>query len=81
MVLICHQQDRQTEAVLAIEQALDRGELSMDDLMASTDRIHALKKPHLSTFQPVDPSQVSQTVGIPPHKSFLGKIHRVAARV
>ena len=81
MVLICHQQDRQTEAVLAIEQALDRGELSMDDLTASADRIHALKKTHLSSFQPVDPSQVSQTVGIPPHKSFLGKIHRVAARV
>lgn len=81
IVLICHQQPRQTEAVLAIEQALDRGELSMDHLSASLERIAALKKTHLSTFQPVDLSQVSQTVGIPQHKEFLEKIQRVAARV
>ena len=81
MVLICHQQSRQTEAVQAIEQALDRGKLSMDDLTTSVDRISALKQTHLSSFQPVDPSQVAQTVGIPQHKAFLEKIQRVAARV
>ena len=81
IVLICHQQERQTEAILAIEQAMDRGDLSMDDLTASIDRISALKKTHLSTFQPVDLSQISHTVGIPQHKAFLEKIQRVAARV
>ena len=81
IVLICHQQDRQTEAFVAIEQALDRGELSMDDLTTSADRISALKKTHLSSFQPVDPSQVVRTVGIPSHKAFLDKIQRVASRM
>lgn len=81
MVLICHQQERQAEAVLAIEQALDRGDLSMDDVLASVDRISTLKKTHLSTFHPVDLSQISQTVGIPQHKEFLEKIQRVSARV
>ena len=81
MVLICHQQERQTEAILAIELAIDREDLSMDDLWASVERIAALKKTHLSTFKPVDLSQVAQTVGIPQHKEFLEKIQRVAARV
>ncbi|MDA0740044.1 MAG: beta-N-acetylhexosaminidase [Nitrospirae bacterium] len=81
MVLICHQQERQAEAVLAIEQALDRGDLSMADVLASVDRISALKHTYLSTFQPVDLSQVAQTVGIPQHKELLEKIQRVAARV
>ncbi|MDT7042593.1 beta-N-acetylhexosaminidase [Candidatus Nitronereus thalassa] len=81
IVLICHQQSRQTEAIQAIEQALDRGELSMDHLKASVDRITALKHTRLSTFQPVDPTLITHTVGIPEHKSFLEKIQRVAARV
>jgi len=81
MILICHQQERQTEAVLAIEQAIDGGNLSLDDLLASVERIAVLKKTHLSGFQPTDLSQVTQTVGIPQHKEFLEKIQRVAARV
>lgn len=81
MVLVCHQQARQTETVLAIEQALDRGELSLDSLKASVDRIQALKTKHLSSTQPVDLSQVAQTVGHSEHKAFLEKIQKVAARV
>ncbi|MYC28379.1 MAG: beta-N-acetylhexosaminidase [Nitrospira sp. SB0662_bin_26] len=74
MVVICHQQERQREAVSAIEQALERGDLSWERLTASVARIRALKEKRLEPFQPVDPSRVAQTVGHPRHKALLAKI-------
>ena len=74
MVVICHQQDRQGEAVTAIEHALERGELSWERLTASVARIRALKQERLEPFKPVDPSRVTQTVGHPRHKALLAKI-------
>lgn len=74
MILICHQQERQREAVSAIEQALERGELSWEKLTASVARLRALKEKRLMPFQPVDPSRVTQTVGHPRHNVFLEKI-------
>ncbi len=74
MIVICHQQERQREAVEAIEQALERGELSWERLTASVARIWALKEKRLAPFQPVDPSRVSQTVGHQRHKALLAKI-------
>ena len=74
MVVICHQQERQQEAVAAIEQALERGELSWEKLTASVARIRALKTKRLAPFQPVDPSRVMQTVGHPRHKALLARM-------
>ena len=74
MVVICHQQERQREVVSAIEQALERGELSWERLTASVARIQALKKTRLAPFQPVDPSRVAQIVGHPRHKALFEKI-------
>ncbi len=74
MVVICHQQERQRQAVVAIERALERGELSRERLTASVARIRALKEKRLVPFQPVDPSRVAQTVGHPRHKALLEKI-------
>ena len=74
IVVICHQQERQREAVTAIEQALERGELSWERLTASVARIRALKEKRLAPFQPVDPSRVTQTVGHQRHKALLAKI-------
>ena len=75
MIVICHQQERQQEAVSAIEQALERGELSWERITASVARIRALKDKHLASLQPVDPFQVAQTVGHPRHQALLAKIH------
>jgi beta-N-acetylhexosaminidase len=76
MVLICHQRERQTEAVRAIEQALDCGEIGLDILQDSVKRISFLKQKYLSSNKLIDPSQVNRTVGIPEHKTFLEKIQR-----
>ena len=75
MVVICHQQEQQGAAIAAIERALERGELSWERLTASVARIRALKDKHLASLQPVDPSQVAQTVGHPRHQALLAKIH------
>ncbi len=74
MVVICHQQEQQGEAIAAIEHALERGELSWERLTASVARIQALKDKHLASLQPVDPSKVAQTVGHPRHQALLAKI-------
>lgn len=74
MVVICHRQERQREAVGAIEQALERGELSRERLTASVARIRALKKQRLEPFEPVEPLRVTQTVGHPRHKALSAKI-------
>ncbi|MDE0485555.1 MAG: beta-N-acetylhexosaminidase [Nitrospira sp.] len=76
MILICHQQERQRQAVTAIERALERGELSWEKLTASVARLRALKEKRLGPFQPVDPSRVAQTVGHPRHKALLAKIQQ-----
>ena len=81
MILVCHQHARQREAVLAIEQALERGTLSRERLTASVERIRALKQHCLSSPQSVDPSRVAHTVGHPRHKALLEKIQKVAARL
>ena len=81
MVVICHQQDRQRQAVSAIEQALERGELSWESLTASEARIQALKNPRLAPFQPVDPERVAQIVGHPRHNALLAKIQSGAAHI
>ncbi len=80
VVVICRQQERQREAVEAIEQTLERGGLSWERLTASVARVQDLKKKRLVPFQPVDPSRVMQTVGHPRHKALLAKIQNVAAR-
>ena len=74
MILICHQQERQQEAMAAIEQALERGELSWERITASVARIRALKEKRLAPFQPVDPSRATHTVGHPRHNALLAKI-------
>ena len=74
MVVVCQQQERQQEVVVAIEQALEREELSWERLTASVARIQTLKKNCLMPFRPVDPLRVTQTVGHPQHKALLAKI-------
>ncbi|MDD9821047.1 MAG: beta-N-acetylhexosaminidase [Nitrospira sp.] len=67
MLLLCHRRERQREAVLAIERALERDELSREQLTASVDRIRALKKQYLLPGQAPPPSflrtQESRAVG------------------
>ena len=73
MVVICQQQERQRQAVSAIEQALEKGDLLWERLTASVVRIRALKEKRHALFQPVDPSRVAQIVGHPRHKALLAK--------
>ncbi len=79
MLLICHRRERQREAALAIERALERGELAVERLAVSVDRIQALKHHDLASYRSVDLARVAHTVGHPRHTAVLEKIHQSSA--
>ena len=80
ILLVCHRQDRQSEVIRAIEQALESGDLSMEQIRVSAERIQVLKQDFLEKYTPVDISQLPNIVGLPKHQVLLEKIHQVAAR-
>ncbi|MGB0910041.1 MAG: beta-N-acetylhexosaminidase [Nitrospirales bacterium] len=79
LILICHQQPRQAEAIEAIEEAIREGDISMDRLEASLSRIAALKQRFLLPYTPVDHNHISQIVGSSHHKNLLAKIETVSS--
>ena len=74
LILICHQQPRQAEAIEAIEQAVARGDISTARLQASVDRISALKQRCVIPYTPVNDTLISQIVGAPTHQTLLAEI-------
>jgi len=80
ILLVCHRQDRQAEAIHAVEQALDRGNLSMEHIESSAQRIQVLKQDFLQAQAPIDMTQLHQIVGSEKHQELLKKIHQVAAK-
>ena len=78
MLLICHRQDRQIEAIEAIEQALSKGDLAMNRIEASIARLSDVKKRFLSPHQPVDIQALHQIVGAPAHRELLAEIQRAS---
>ncbi len=79
LILICHQQPRQAEAIEAIEQAVANGDISRDRLEASLTRIAALKQRFLLPYTPVDYNHISKIVGAPHHQNLLAKIQTVSS--
>ena len=78
MLLICHRQDRQIEAIEAIEQALSKGDLAMNRIEASIARLSDVKKRFLSPYHPVDIQALQQIVGAPAHRELLAEIQRAS---
>ena len=79
LILICHQQTRQAEAIEAVEQAIVKGDISMDRLDASLSRISTLKQRFLIPYTPVDYNHISQVVGTKNHKNFLTEIQTISS--
>ena len=74
ILLICHRQDRQTEACEAVERAMTSGDLSMKQIEASLTRLSEIKQRFLHPYQPVDLAAIPKTVGCPTHREFLHEI-------
>lgn len=81
MLLICKKQNYQKEAILAVEEALKRGLLSMDRLNESVHRIKTLKQHYLSSLQFVDLSEVPQVIGNSQHQKCLEEIQKFTTYV
>lgn len=80
ILLVCHRQDRQSEAIHAVEQALESGDLSMEQIHTSAQRIQVLKQDFLEGYAPIDITQLPKIVGSHKHQELLEKIQQVAAR-
>ncbi len=79
LILICHQQTRQAEAIEAVEQAVTSGDISMNRLEASLSRIDSLKERFLLPYIPVDDTHISEVVGSPKHKTLLAEIQSISS--
>jgi len=74
LLLICHQQDRQTEAMEAVQKAVEQGFLSKDRMASSLARLSHLKKRFLVPYQPIEVKTVHKHLRIQSHLSVLQKI-------
>ncbi|MCZ6800178.1 MAG: beta-N-acetylhexosaminidase [Nitrospirae bacterium] len=74
ILLICHQQDRQTEAIYAVEQAIESGQLSMDRLDQTVQRVQQLKAQYVPSSQPSSPEHLQEVVGCSAHQQVLNTI-------
>jgi len=79
LILICHQQARQAEAIEAVEEAVEKGEISTNRLDMSLARISALKQRFLVPYAPVDYNSIAQVVGSSTHRSLLAEIQSISS--
>ncbi len=80
LLLICHRLDRQTKAVEAIQRAVSSGELSLQSIELSLDRLSEIKQRFLSSYQPVDLLAIPQVVGCPSHLEVFNKIQKLSSK-
>ncbi|MCA9473142.1 MAG: beta-N-acetylhexosaminidase [Nitrospirales bacterium] len=79
VILICHQQSRQAEAIEAIEQAVSQGDISKDRLDQSLARISSLKQRFLHPYTPVDETKIADIVGRLKHQNLLAEIQSLSS--
>ena len=74
LLLICHHQDRQTEAIEAVQKAVDQGILSRDRIESSLARLNHLKDQFLAPYQPIEVAMAHKQLRLHSHLSVLRKI-------
>ena len=79
LILICHQQDRQAEAIEAVEKAVEKSNISMNRLDESLARLSKLKQRFLLPYAPVNYQSISHVVGTPNHQNLLTKIQSLSS--
>lgn len=78
ILLICHQHQRQTEAVQALEDAIASGDLTIGRIDESLARIHHVKEQYVSNFPPINVTAISEIVGSPMHRQLVETILQTA---
>lgn len=81
ILLICKTRDLETQAIEAVRQAVDSGEIPVKALEARQARLQAVKQQFVYPFKPVDPSRITQLVGITDHQHLLAQIQEQARTV
>lgn len=78
LLVICHDQARQSRAVEAVVRAVEEGQLSMDHIMTSLSRITMLKQ-RFPLSRSLSADEVAHTVGTSAHRALCEKIQRLSA--
>ena len=81
MLVICHRQGRQTEAIESVLQAVQSGDIPIEQLNKSLTRIVGLKTQFLSPGRVPQNQPLSDVVGAPSHRELLSHIQAMAARI
>lgn len=80
ILLICHRQDRQTEAIESVVRAVENGELSMARIDQSLARLHRLRERSLASPSPGGATSPEALVGMAKHRQVLDRIHAAVAQ-
>lgn len=80
MLLICKDPVRQVKAMEAVLQAVDRGEISSDRIMASLNRLAQVKRRFLDPYAPAETSVARLIVGSRSHTALLDSIKQSRER-
>ncbi len=81
MLVICHRQDRQTDAIEAVLHAAESGDLPVERLNRSLARVVRIKTQFLSTIPISQDQPVTDVVGAPSHQNLLRRIQAIDARI
>lgn len=79
LLLVCKTRSLETETMEALRQAIGSKDLDPEKVRMSLGRISEIKRQFLSPYIPVDPSRISQTVGIEAHRTLLSHIQQQAS--
>lgn len=78
MLLICHRQDRQAEAIMAVEKAVVGGHIAMERIDANLERLSMVKKRFITSRPRVELNRISEVVGAPAHRQLLKSISQTS---
>lgn len=78
ILLICKSRQLETEAIDAVIQAVENGEIDHRSCEHSLRRLHAIKERFANSFKPVDPALIPKQVGVMAHRQLLAQIHEQA---
>jgi beta-N-acetylhexosaminidase len=74
MLLVCKTRALETDTIEAVRRAIESHNLGPAGLGASLARIAAIKQRFAYPYQPIDPTSIPYTVGIPAHREVLAHI-------
>ena len=81
ILLICKTRELETQAIEAVRQAVDSGDITLKSIEARQARLQRVKQQFVYPFQPVDSTRIKHMVGITAHQILLSQIREQSRTV